>query len=71
MKLGSRLLQELRQGVQEATVERDKYYYDQAEKFYTRMLEELEDSNFSIQENGNLLFKGSEVSPSYSDLSNI
>lgn len=52
----------------EATVERDKYFYDIANNFYERMIIELNDKNYIVQNDGNILFKASEINLNYKDL---
>jgi len=52
----------------EATVQNDKYYYDIADDFYNKMVVELNNNNFINQVDGNILFKGSKINKTYSDL---
>jgi hypothetical protein len=54
--------------LEEATVKRDKHYYDIAEEFYDKMLLGLADKNFIVQSDGNIVFKASEIYPQYHDL---
>lgn len=58
----------VRECLNEATVENDKYYYDIADEFYDKMIIELNNNNFIIQNDGNILFRASEISLNYSDL---
>ena len=53
--------------INEATVQTDKYY-DIADEFYEKMINELNENNFINQKDGNILFKASEINLNYSDL---
>jgi len=54
--------------IKEATVENDKYYYDEAVKFYNDMLVELKNGNYINQKDGNVLFKGKSIDYKYYNL---
>ncbi len=58
----------IRECLNEATVQNDKYYYDIAEEFYEKMIIELNNNNFINQNDGNILFKASEINLDYRDL---
>lgn len=58
----------IREYLNEATVENDKYYYDIADEFYDKMIIELNNNNFINQNDGNILFKASEINLNFSDL---
>lgn len=54
--------------IKEANLNNDKYYYKIADDFYEKMIIELENGNYIIQNDGNKLFKASEINTNYSDL---
>jgi len=62
------ILTTLTEYIKEATLSKDKYYYDVAESFYEKMIIELDDKNYTIQNDGNIIFKGLDVNSEYYDL---
>ena len=68
MELKNFIATTIREYLNEATVENDKYYYDIADEFYEKMINQLHNNNFINQNDGNILFKGSEINLNYSDL---
>ena len=58
----------IRNLINEATVESDKYYYDIADKFYDRMIVELSNGNYIFQNDSNIIFKASVIDTNYANL---
>lgn len=54
--------------INEANFENDRMYYNKALSFYNEMLEELKIGNYIDKNNGEIIFKGSEVSDDYKNL---
>lgn len=54
--------------INEANFENDRMYYNKALSFYNDMMVELNNGNYIKQDDGNILFKGNEISEEYKNL---
>jgi len=54
--------------INEANFDNDRIYYNKALSFYNKMLDELNIGNYIKQVDGNILFKGNEISEEYKNL---
>ena len=54
--------------INDANITNDLKYYDESVDFLNNMIEHLKIKNYIIQNDGNILFKGGEISEKYSNL---